>query len=466
MAGLLVRWLVVLTIRLRCRDLIGSGSVRGPPPDVHLEDDPGVVPAADAPSRMLRYLRPVPWVERQLERLRAIDPRVVDGLLALVFFAIGVSTVYSQDLTAGLSEPSALALLTIAAATAPVVVRRSQPLLALTIGCAAVLVHIISDWPEGAVPMAVLLLTYSVAAWDTPRRASIGLGVVYATLVILGVSDTPGLDTFGVVGNMATFTVAWTIGVALRARRQALEARVRAAEERANVERQSAARALAEERLRIAQELHDVVAHSMSVIAVQAGVGAHVLDDRPDQARAALEAISATSRGTLTEMRRLLGVLRDGEGERSHAPAPCLADLPRLVEDVRAAGVPVTLSMSGPSDHANAGIELSAYRVVQEALTNVIKHAGEPTRVDVRVEQRAGGLEVEVVDDGRGAAALATTAPGGMRAGGSVPDGGPSGHGLVGMRERVELWGGALDAGPVAGGGYRVRARFPYEDAG
>ncbi len=115
---------------------------------------------------------------------------------------------------------------------------------------------------------------------------------------------------------------------------------MREAEERANVERQTAARALAEERLRIAQELHDVVAHSMSVIAVQAGVGAHVLDERPEQARAALEAISATSRGTLTEMRRLLGVLRDDEGERSHAPAPGLADLPQLVDDVHAAGVP------------------------------------------------------------------------------------------------------------------------------
>ena len=142
--------------------------------------------------------------------------------------------------------------------------------------------------------------------------------------------------------------MAWTVGIALRARRDSLESRVREAEERANVERQTAARALAEERLRIAQELHDVVAHSMSVIAVQAGVGAHVLDERPEQARAALEAISATSRGTLTEMRRLLGVLRDDDGERSHAPAPSLADLPQLIEDVHAAGVPVELTVTAP----------------------------------------------------------------------------------------------------------------------
>ena len=226
---------------------------------------------------------------------------------------------------------------------------------------------------------------------------------------------------------------------------------MREAEERANVERQTAARALAEERLRIAQELHDVVAHSMSVIAVQAGVGAHVLDERPEQARAALEAISATSRGTLTEMRRLLGVLRDDDGERSHAPAPSLADLPQLIEDVHAAGVPVELTVTGSADCVAAGVELSAYRVVQEALTNVIKHAGMTSAVDVNVRYLPGRLEVEVVDDGRGAAGSTNGADG-------------SGHGHVGMRERVEVWGGALAVGPVSGGGYRVRATLPFGD--
>ena len=220
-------------------------------------------------------------------------------------------------------------------------------------------------------------------------------------------SDSPDLDTVGAFGVLAQFAAAWAIGVALRNRRAATDARVREADERAEAERQSAARVLAEERLRIAQELHDVVAHSMSVIAVQAGVGAHVLDDQPEQARAALEAISATSRGTLTEMRRLLGVLRDSDGVRSSAPAPGLVDLPRLVDDVRAAGVPATLHVEGTADCVHAGIELSAYRVVQEALTNVIKHAGKPTHVDVTVRYLPGSLAVEVVDDGRGLAARA-----------------------------------------------------------
>lgn len=399
------------------------------------------------------------WVEHQLERLRSLNPLIVDGVLAAVLLVIAVVTVYAQELTEGLSEPPPVAAITILATTAPIVVRRRHPLPALAAGCAGVLVHVVADWPEGSVPTSVLLLTYSVAAWDTPRRAMLGLGAVYTTLFVLAVTDTPGLDTLGVAGNLAIFTVAWTIGIALRARREALEARVRQAEERANLERQSAARALAEERLRIAQELHDVVAHSMSVIAVQAGVGAHVLDDRPEQARAALEAISATSRGTLTELRRLLGVLRDGEGKRSDAPAPGLADVPALVDEVRRAGVPVQLEIAGSSAGTHAGVELSAYRVVQEALTNVIKHAGSPERVDVRITHLPGSLHVEVVDDGRGAAALASVGPG--------PNDGRAlagGHGLVGMRERVELWGGELSVGPVPGGGYRVSAELPYGD--
>jgi signal transduction histidine kinase len=406
------------------------------------------------------------WVERQLERLRSFNPLTVDAVLAAVLLVVAFATVFSQDVIGGLDEPPAEAVLTILAVSAPVAIRRARPLPALVVSCGAIFVHIVADWPEGSLPMSVLLLAYTVAAWDTPRRAALGLGVVYATLIGLGVTDTPGLDTFGVAGNLAMFTAAWTVGIALRARRETLESRVREADERANVVRQSAARALAEERLRIAQELHDVVAHSMSVIAVQAGVGAHVLAERPEQARAALDAISATSRGTLTEMRRLLGVLRDGEGERSHAPAPGLSDLPRLVEDVRAAGVPVALTVSGAPDCEciNAGVELSAYRVVQEALTNVIKHAGAPDRVEVAVRYERGSLAVEVVDDGRGAASRAAAHAGG--AGESANGIGGTGHGLLGMRERVELWGGELVVGPIAGGGYRVRAVLPYGDSG
>jgi signal transduction histidine kinase len=284
--------------------------------------------------------------------------------------------------------------------------------------------------------------------------------VLAVTILLLGLTDSPGFDTVGALAILAQFTAVWAIGVALRSRRMAADSRLREAEERAEAEHQGAARVLAEQRLRIAQELHDVVAHSMSVIAVQAGVGVHVIDDRPEQARATLEAISSISRGTLHELRQLLGVLRGTDDAWSNAPAHGLADLPQLVDDVRVAGVPVTLHVEGDVDWeaecVQPGVELSAYRVVQEALTNVLKHAGTPTRVDVTVRHVPHTLVVEVVDDGRG---LAARQPNGN-------SGEPSaeGHGLVGMRERVELWGGELSVGPGPGGGYRVTALLPYGD--
>jgi signal transduction histidine kinase len=416
----------------------------------------------DAQPGPIGYVRTVNWVERQLDRIRSVNPLIVDGALAALFFVLGVVSVFGQDIyddsgavTHGFREPNALILLTALVACAPVAVRRRWPLGALVVSSLGVLVHILANLPEGSLPTAVLFLTYTVGTWCSMRRSVAGLAVVSAVVVILGLGDSPGLDAVGVLGVIAQFAAVWAIGVALRSRRAATEARVREADERAEAEHQMAARVLAEERLRIAQELHDVVAHSMSVIAVQAGVGAHVLDDRPEQARAALEAISATSRGTLTELRRLLGVLRDGDGVRSHAPAPGLSDLPNLVDDVRTAGVPATLHVEGHPGPVQAGVELSAYRIVQEALTNVIKHAGKPSRVDVTVRFSPYALTVEVIDDGRGVAAHS-------RNGDPAPDG--SGHGLIGMRERVDVWGGELTVGAAPGGGYRVRAQLPYSD--
>jgi hypothetical protein len=266
--------------------------------------------------------------ERQLVRLRSFNPLAVDGVLAAVFTLVGVATVFLQDIHDGerlvgdgYREPGALAVVTALATCAPIVIRRRWPLVALVISSLGILVHFLVSWPGGLLPLAALLLTYTVGAWCPLREAVAGLGIVVTTIVVLGITDSPGLDTVDVIGVLAQFAAAWAIGVAMRNRRAAADALVRQADERAEAERQGAARVLAEERLRIAQELHDVVAHSMSVIAVQAGAGAHVIDERPEQARAVLETISATSRGTLTEMRRLLGVLRDGDGARTHVPA-------------------------------------------------------------------------------------------------------------------------------------------------
>jgi signal transduction histidine kinase len=438
---------------LRCASpavpVVGRQAVCHPSPGVVRADDGPVIRQTDAQRARLRYVHGMSPVERQLERFRAINPLYVDGLIAVTVTIVGLVTMSSQAVVVGQVEPTPLAIVTTIATCMPIMFRRRYPLGALMVGCLAVVGHILADFPEGSLPLAVLLLVYSLAASTSARRSIIGLGIVWLSLVVLGLSDAPALGVGGVVYNMFLYGISWAVGFAVSSRRAATGARLREAEERANVERQQAGRMLAEERLRIAQELHDVVAHSMSVIAVQAGVGAHVLTDRPEEARKALEAIAATSRGTLAEMRRLLGVLRGDDGERTQPPAPGIADLADLVAEVRAAGVPVSLSMEGTNEISGSGVELSAYRVVQEALTNVIKHAGQPTRVDVNVCRWPGSLTVEVIDNGRGAAAMNV---------------GPGAHGLVGMRERVELWGGHLTVGPADGGGYRVKAELPYGD--
>jgi signal transduction histidine kinase len=210
-----------------------------------------------------------------------------------------------------------------------------------------------------------------------------------------------------------------------------------------------ARRAVVEERLRLARELHDVVAHAMSVIAVQSGVGAHVADTQPEEAAKALAAIEATSRAALEELRRLLGVLRqEDEPQGDLAPVPGLADLEGLLAEVAKTGLAVKLQVHGTRPSLPAGVDLSAYRIVQEALTNVVKHAG-PARAQVTVGYHDQNVTVEVTDDGRGAMTSASDG----RVG--------SGHGLIGMRERVAAFGGNLEVGPGLDGGFRVAARLP-----
>jgi len=244
--------------------------------------------------------------------------------------------------------------------------------------------------------------------------------------------------------------VAWLAGWTLRRRRERW-AELRARAERLEREREEEARrAVTEERLRIARELHDVIAHSMSVIAVQSAVGNHVIDTQPGEARQALAAIEATSRSALTEMRRLLGVLRqEGEPRGSLAPAPGLADLASLVTQVQDAGLKVWISVEGERRQVPPGIDLSAYRIVQEALTNVIKHAGSSS-AKVTISYRPDSVTVEVTDQGAGSPATPLLA---TRTG--------SGHGIIGMRERVAVFGGEFTAGPAPDGGFRVRACFP-----
>jgi signal transduction histidine kinase len=329
--------------------------------------------------------------------------------------------------------------------TVPLLWRRRWPVQILLFICLLLVLRVVTaDTPDyGTAPFpSMLIATFSVACYVRPLAVAVPPVVLpLGAMAITWPSDYwSGGSNPGDVAILSFFVAAaWVSGRVVRQRSHQVVA--------ARAEGDVLAReAVAEERSRIARELHDVVAHSVSIIAVQAGAAEAYVDRDPARAREHIGAVRRTAGETLTEMRRLLDVLR--EDEASYAPQPTLAGLERLVEEVRATGVPVELVREGPDGDLPAGIDLAAYRIVQEALTNVRRHAGgAPTRV--RVRRADGSVEVEVVND-------APTAPG---------EGPGGGHGLVGMRERVRLYGGSLDAGPAGDGGFAVRARLPVGEA-
>ena len=368
--------------------------------------------------------------------------RLADAAVVTVLVVSGQVSVWTTETPAIAGDRPVHALL-LAAATVPLYVRRYRPLpvLLLVLGAAWVQFQlggaVFQPW------FAVLLALYAVAAHGRQWEALVGAAVTAVEVLTV---DIPKLISGDPVDEVlpAWFVLAgtWGLGRWIRHRRRETEAlRTRAAvAERDSAEQ--AAQAVADERARIARELHDLVAHSMGVIVIQSQAGQRALDDRPDLARGALASIENAGRQGLAEMRRLLGLLT-GTGEGTVAPQPSLAGLDELVGRVRAAGTPVELVVEGDLTALPAGVDLAAYRIVQEALTNVLKHAG-PATVRVVVRARCGAVDLEVCDDGRG-----PTSPGSG-----------SGHGLVGMRERAALYGGSVETGGLPGGGYRVRARL------
>jgi signal transduction histidine kinase len=377
---------------------------------------------------------------------------VFDTVLALA--AAGISTAYfvSEPMARGLPRDTlalgyGLALLH----TLPLAARRRFPGTVLALILASGLAFAAVSLPPFFLGPAILVAVYSVAAYGSRSVALAGLAAAELGLAVQltrGRFEEP--EAWLVWVQFAgIFGAAWLLGLfAHNYRAYAARLEQRTAElERA---REALARqAVTEERLRLARELHDVVAHAMSVIAVQSGVGAHVADSRPEEVGKALAAIEATSRSALTELRRLLGVLRqDGEPQASLTPAPGLANLEGLLAEVAKAGLAVRLRVEGAPSPLPAGLDLSAYRIIQEALTNVVKHAG-PAHAQVTIRYRDHEVAVEVIDDGRGVAAVATD---GRRG---------TGHGLIGMAERVAAFGGDLEVGPRPGGGFRVAARLP-----
>lgn len=386
-------------------------------------------------------------------RLRALDHRLVDPLLAALLFAICLATLAgAQTDPSHPTTPDVVAFVLTGAACLALAVRTRHPLEVLAVCLVATTWSALAGYPEDGLPVVCMIALYTVAA-NAPRRQSVlGAAAVAAVIVGLTLANAQGLTPGSAMGNFAMFGVAFALGHYVRVRRAYLgELELRAAATDEN-RRRAAEQAVAEERLRIARELHDVVAHAMSVVAVQSGVAAHVIDREPGPARSMLETINETSRQALTEMRRLLGVLRSEGGAPGAdlAPAPGLADLPALVASMDGTGVTVSLDVSGDARTAGPGVELTAYRLVQEALTNVVRHAG-PAHVDVRVRAGEGEVAIDVVDDGRGAASAAEHDR-------AAPDPAGGGHGLIGMRERVDLYGGTLQAGPRAGGGFAVSA--------
>jgi signal transduction histidine kinase len=319
--------------------------------------------------------------------------------------------------------------------------------------------------------VAAAFALYTVTVEARKRTGIAALGLILTVMVVLSVTGVAGQprDVTGsafVPVGLAN-VIAWMTGWSVRQRRRYA----------VTLQHQAASSAVAEERLRIARELHDVVAHSMSVIAVQAGYGQYVIDSSPDGARHALGAIQATSRDALEEMRRMLGVLRqpdvaDATGAAvpppgraaPDEPAPGLASLERLVARTGGAGVGVTLDVLGEPRLVPAGVDLSAYRIIQEALTNVVKHAGTTAGAAVIVSYTDAQLVIQVSDDGGRAGGSAPGGPGGHAAAGIAAGG--TGHGIIGMRERVALCGGTFSAGPLPGGGFQVTATLPLPAAG
>jgi signal transduction histidine kinase len=383
------------------------------------------------------------------QRLRSVGPWVLDGLLAVALAASGMTVLASMVPAGAGSTRSVVASLLVVAHTLPIAVRRRFPLPVLAWALATGAAFAALGLNLVPLSFAILIYVYTAGA-RCPRRVSLaGLAAVEGLLglVWLARPESIGDESTLVLDGLIVFA-AWWLGDGTRRRQEAIAAAQHRTAELEQAREELARRAVTEERLRIARELHDVVAHSMSIIAVQSGVGVHVLDSQPEEARKALVAVEATSRQALVEMRRLLGVLRqEAEARGSLAPAPGLAEVEALAADVARAGVRVEVRIEGVPADLPAGLDLSAYRIVQEALTNVVQHAG-PATARVGVRYAPGEVAVEVVDDGRG--------PG---AGNS----GRGGHGIPGMRERAALYGGTLEAGPLPGGGFRVAARLPLE---
>jgi signal transduction histidine kinase len=369
---------------------------------------------------------------RTIDRLRRVSPQVWDTLLALVVLGGAVIAYASGNPSA---EGRPLQLVLIVAACAPLAMRRRWPVgVLVATGTATALFPVVSDGTP--TELALIVAAYSAASLlDRRAVTTVALPIAVAAALVEEIAhQRHGNWVEVLVGTSSTVLLPMLFGRIVYNRR----VRIRLDRERA------AADAVAQERARIARELHDVVAHAIGVMVVQAGAARTIVDRDPERAKRALSDVEETGRTGLAEMRRLIGVLTAAGDGAALAPQPGLAQLDELVRTMRSAGLPVEVLRAGEERSLPPGVDLNAYRVIQEALTNTLKHSG-AAHASVRLGYGDDALDVEVADDGRGPAS----------------DDGAAGHGLVGMRERVGVFGGSVEVGARPGGGYLVHARFP-----
>lgn len=377
---------------------------------------------------------------RASARLREVPPLLQDLVLAAVVGLLQVGLVFAAG------HGGATAVLALVEPL-PLLLRRSHPVVTVAVVGTADVVLFVSGAPPTAVGASMVVAAYSAGAYLIRRVGFGALALALAFQAVHARLRTDEISPVDVLGVWLITATAWWLGATIRERRRyavELEERTRALQ---GARLELAEQAVAAERLRLARELHDVVAHSLAIIAVHSSVGAHNAAQRPQDAVEALHAINTATRSALAELRALLAVLRSAGADV--APLPSLSDLTALAEQAGAAGVAVRIRIDGDPAAVPRAVSLSAYRIVQEAVTNAVKHAA-PAQVNVDVRVTSGRVALEV-----------TNGPGGAE----PVVGSGSGAGLAGMRERVTAFGGALEAKPADGGGWTVRATLPYDEA-
>jgi signal transduction histidine kinase len=407
-------------------------------------NSPPIIVADDARKAPREYRGAV---NRARELVSAwVGSPAADAALALALAAYSQLEIWSPGIAVGVGPADvtgtkAVLVPTMLTATLPLALRRRFPLAVLCVVMGASAAQGLLTVPiEGmAGALALILAVYSLAAHTERARALAGLAIALVAAIPIDEDASDFMFAAFLIGG------TWLVGRSLRTNRLRARELEALAAELANEREERARLAVAAERARIARELHDVVAHSVSTMVVQAEAGEALLDGHPRRAREAFASIQSTGREALAEMRRLLGLLRREDRELPIVPQPSMAHLEQLLGRVREAGLPVELEIEGHPRPLPPGLDLSAYRIIQEALTNTLKHAGR-ARAWVTVRYGDQELELEIADDGH-----------------SAGNGAGGGHGLAGMRERVRLFGGEVEAGKRAGGGYAVRARLPLQ---